>query len=149
MALRRLPARGPGGAVAAGTKGEVVALGHGHLAIAWAGGQSLAVSDIGPTEAAGLGYGYATTVPYLRATGPGTGLMVLGNPRQLGPRLAQCKAAWLALPGTGLPSFGPGGPEGRLAAGLRHLSALDRVAALEARPPALEVTGRRRGPVLG
>jgi hypothetical protein len=117
LALRRLgPAR-------SATQGTVVALGTHGLTVEWRSGSGTWRSEVGREQAASLGYGYATTVPYLRPVEAGAGsLLVLGDPNELASRSARVKQAWVALAGPGIPATGRGGAEARRRAGLIELS---------------------------
>ncbi|MGC8625968.1 MAG: MobF family relaxase [Acidimicrobiales bacterium] len=106
MALRRF------GTVRAATWGSVVALGRASVTVEWSSVRGPARSEVGPEQAASLGYGYATTVPYLKAwAGRGTApslkasqeqgrqakLLVLGDPLGLGSVHRHVAAAWVAV----------------------------------------------------
>ncbi len=91
LALRRI------GQVPGATRGTVVAVGTSSSAIEvqWRGRTGPPTSTVGPVHASCLGYGYATTVPYLRSCEPARDrLLVLGDP--------------LALAGGTRPSWPPG-----------------------------------------
>jgi conjugative relaxase-like TrwC/TraI family protein len=89
---------------------------------------------LGPRNAADLGYGYATTMPYLRALrrpapeppsevamGPAA-LFVLGDPLQLGGLAVFARSAWVTLSAPGVPAFGPAGAEARRRWGIAELA---------------------------
>ena len=117
LALRRIgPAR-------SATHGTVVALETRGLRIEWRGASGTWRSEVGREHAGSLGYGYATTVPYLRSCdAERESLVVLGDPRELASRSAQVKRAWVALSGPGMPAAGPGGTAARRRAGLIELA---------------------------
>ena len=113
LALRRI---GPTRSAAHGT---VVALGTCGLTVEWRDALRQCRSEVGPEHAGSLGYGYATTMPYLRSYDPELqGLFVLGDPTELARRSAQVKGAWVTLAGPGMPAVGPGGAAARRRAGL-------------------------------
>src|SRR5579875_1635312 len=105
LALRRI------GPVKSATWGTVVALGPSKLTVEWAGPGRVGRSEVGAADAHSLGYGYATTVPYLRgwaggrgaALGPGAGggLVVLGDPLELGRLSREVHSAWVTLSARG------------------------------------------------
>jgi conjugative relaxase-like TrwC/TraI family protein len=116
LALRRI------GEVRSATPGTVVAAGRAALTIEWAGATGAVRSRVGPGDAENLGYGYATTVPYLRGVTPGgsvvlpggaraagprpgrdgqTVLLVLGDHLELGARSAAASGAWVTVGGPG------------------------------------------------
>jgi hypothetical protein len=117
LALRRIgPAR-------SATHGTVVALETRGLTVEWRGTSGTWRSEVGREHAAALGYGYATTVPYLRCCdAERDSLMVLGDPRELASRSAQVKRAWVALSGPGMPATGASGTSARRRAGLIELA---------------------------
>jgi hypothetical protein len=117
LALRRIgPAR-------SATHGTVVALETRGMTVEWRGASGTWRSQVGPEHAGSLGYGYATTVPYLRSCDPEhQSLVVLGDPTELASRSARVKGAWVALAGPGMPSAGLAGAAGRRRAGLVELS---------------------------
>ena len=126
LALRRL------GTVRSATGGTVVAVGARSLTVEWRGPSGLSRSVLGQEHAKSLGYGYATTVPYLRSwpTGPGSGagtggvgtLFVLGDPLQLGSRASLAGPSWVTLAGPGMPAPGPAGAMARYRAGIAQLA---------------------------
>lgn len=116
MALRRL------GQVPTATRGVVMGTEEDGVLVRWRRGGDSWTASVGQGQAGSLGYGYATTVPYLRNLGDDVALLALGPPAHLGPRQGQCREAWVTLAGSGLPSFGPGGREARLRAGWEELS---------------------------
>ncbi len=141
VALRRI-----GGATSA-TSGSVVALEAGRLTVEWQAATGPWRGDVGPEHARSLGYGYATTVPYLRSFGRGTQpLMVLGDPLELAARSARAAAAWVTVPGAGVPAFGPGGVAARRRAALAELATSwpDNEMLELAGPRPLSLTSRRR-----
>ena len=105
------------------TFGSVVSLGARSLTVEWHGRAGTWRGDVGPEHARSLGYGYATTVPYLRSLDPGAQrLIVLGDPLELAGRSAQAGAAWVTVPGPGFPAFGPSGLFARRRAALTELA---------------------------
>jgi hypothetical protein len=125
LALRRI------GDVAAATRGTVVSLLPSALEVAWRDRATAPArtSLVGADQAAALGYGYATTVPYLRACRSGRdSLVVLGDPLALGDQLALAGrgtpvlGAWVTLAGPGLPAAGPRATEQRRLAALAQLA---------------------------
>jgi conjugative relaxase-like TrwC/TraI family protein len=150
LALRRI------GTVPGATRGTVVAIDERSLTVGWRSASGgCPSSTLGPEHARSLGYGYATTVPYLRSFPPGPGpgqgtgggapLVVLGDPLQLGARSALAQAAWVTVAGPGAPALGPGGATARRRAAMAELATgwpdnemLDRAGP---RPPA---SGARR-----
>ena len=117
VALRRID-RAP-----SATFGSVVSLGARSLTVEWHGRAGTWRGDVGPEHARSLGYGYATTVPYLRSLDPGAQrLIVLGDPLELGGRSTQAGAAWVTVPGPGFPAFGPSGLFARRRAALTELA---------------------------
>jgi hypothetical protein len=115
LALRRL------GPVPGATRGTVVALGPQSLTVEWQGLRGPGTSSVGPDHARSLGYGYATTVAYLRSAGDAP-LLVLGDPLQLGGRSTSA-TGWVTLSGPGVPAPpGPGGTQARRRAGLAELA---------------------------
>ncbi len=117
LALRRIgPAR-------SASHGTVVALETRGLTVEWQAASGAWRSQVGPEHAASLGYGYATTIPYLRSCDPEhQSLLVLGDPTELASRAARVKGAWVTLAGPGMPSAGPSGAAARRRAGLVELS---------------------------
>ena len=117
MALRRI------GRATSATVGSVVGLEDGSLTVEWRGPSGPWRAEVGPEHARSLGYGYATTVPYLRSSDQaGQRLVVLGDPLELAGRAVRADAAWVTVPGPGLPAFGPNGWTARRQAGLRELA---------------------------
>ena len=109
LALRRL------GSIRSATGGTVVAVEPRSLTVEWRGPSAPSRTVLGREHAKSLGYGYATTVPYLRSwppgpAGAGTGsvdagrLFVLGDPLQLGSRASLAGPAWVTLAGPGMPT---------------------------------------------
>ena len=149
------------------TRGTVVAVGPAALTIEWAGANGRLRSRVGAEHAEDLGYGYATTVPYLRGvtlggsavlpvgprvTGPcmekagQTALLVLGDHLELGARSAATAGAWVTVGGPG--------PLGAVSMAARRRAAITELATswpdeemLRARRPAPVAT--RRGQALG
>lgn len=115
MALRRLGQAPPA------TRGVVVGTAGGTVSVNWHRGSEQWTASVGPSEAASMGHGYATTLPYLRGADVGVKLFLLGAPGHLGLRQGQCQEAWLTLAGSGQPSFGPVGREARRTMGLAEL----------------------------
>jgi predicted transcriptional regulator len=148
LALRRI------GPVAAASRGTVTGLGKGGGAVevewrAPAGPPTSLprTSLVGPEHAPSLGYGYATTVPYLRSCGPGRdALLVLGDPLALTGRAAPVTAAWVTLAGPGIPAAGAAGLEARRRAGTAQLATGWPDAAMleRAGPRPLNAVARRR-----
>jgi hypothetical protein len=117
MALRRI------GRATSATVGSVVGLEGRSLTVEWQGPSGPWRGEVGPEHARSLGYGYATTVPYLRSSDQtGQRLVVLGDPLELAGRAVRADAAWVTVPGPGLPAFGPNGWTARRHAGLRELA---------------------------
>ncbi|MGD0808786.1 MAG: MobF family relaxase [Acidimicrobiales bacterium] len=141
IALRRI------GDARSASRGTVVALEARGLTVEWHGGAGSWRSQVGHEHAGSLGYGYATTVPYLRAGDAGQqSLMVLGDPAELAGRSARVKGAWVALAGPGMPAVGPGGAAARRRAGLVELSTCwpDEAMLERAGPRPLAPAKRRR-----
>jgi hypothetical protein len=102
---------------------------------------------VGPEHASSLGYGYATTVPYLRSCQPGRdSLLVLGDPLALAGRGAPVAAAWVTLAGPGLPAPGAAGLALRRRAGMAQLATgwPDEEMLARAGPRPLNAIARRR-----
>lgn len=120
LALRRL------GKVPSATRGTVVAAEPQSVTVDWRGPGPALRSHVGAEQAKSLGYGYATTVPYLRPglerAGPGADLFVLGDPLDLGARATLVRSAWVTLAGPPAPALGPGGDDMRRRAGLAELA---------------------------
>jgi hypothetical protein len=143
LALRRI------GPVPGATRGTVVAVGvgSGAVEVVWRGRDGPGTSLVGAEHASSLGYGYATTVPYLRSCQPGRdGLLVLGDPLALAGRAPPVAAAWVTLAGPGMPAAGAAGLARRRRAGIAQLATgwpdeemLDR-----AGPRPLNAVARRR-----
>jgi conjugative relaxase-like TrwC/TraI family protein len=168
LALRRI------GPIAAATRGTVWGLGEGGgtVEVEWRGpaepGTSIPATSpprtslprtslprtslprtslVGPEHAPSLGYGYATTVPYLRGCKPGrAALLVLGDPLARAGRAAPVTAAWVTLAGPGIPAAGAAGLEARRRAGTAQLAAGWPDAAMleRAGPRPLNAVARRR-----
>jgi hypothetical protein len=141
VALRRI------GAATSATSGSVVALGAGSVTVEWQGPTGPWRGEVGREHARTLGYGYATTVPYLRSFDQGTQrFVVLGDPLELATRSARAVSAWVTVPGAGVPAFGAGGLAARRRAALAELATNwpdDEMLEL-AGPRPLGLTGRRR-----
>lgn len=117
LALRRI---GPARSAAQGT---VVALGACSVTVEWRGAPAIARTEVGPEHAGSLGYGYATTVPYLRSyDAERQSLFLLGDPTELGRRSGQVKGAWVTVAGPGMPAVGLSGAAARRRAGLVELA---------------------------
>ncbi len=119
LALRRI------GQVPGATRGTVVAVGAGPglIQVEWRGRTGPATSGVGAEDASSLGYGYATTVPYLRSCDPGRdSLLVLGDPLALAGRGVPVVAAWVTLAGPGMPAAGDTGLQLRRRAGIAQLA---------------------------
>ena len=117
LVLRRI------GPIAGATRGTVVALGAGTIEVQWRGRAGPGTSSVGPAHAPCLGYGYATTVPYLRSCEPERDrLLVLGDPLALSGRAAPVDAAWVTLAGPGMPATGAAGMAQRRRAGISQLA---------------------------
>lgn len=141
LALRRTgPAR-------SATQGTVVALGPRSLTVEWRGPSGPCRSVLGQEDASSLGYGYATTVPYLRSgDAEHQSLLVLGDPHELGGRSNRVEGAWVTLAGPGMPVHGPAGVTARRRAGLAELATCwpDEAMLERAGPRPLAPTQRRR-----
>jgi len=141
LALRRIgPAR-------SATHGTVVALQTRGLTVEWRGASGTWRSDVGHEHAGSLGYGYATTVPYLRSgDSDRQSLVVLGDPTELASRSARVKGAWVTLAGPGMPGVGPVGKAARRRAGLVELATCwpDEAMLERAGPRPLAPAQRRR-----
>jgi conjugative relaxase-like TrwC/TraI family protein len=111
IALRKI------GPVRAGTSGTVVAASERALDVRWHGGPT---STIAPGQGACLGYGYATTVPYLRRRAPGELVLLLGDPFQLPGR--DVWASWVTVSGPRMPAVGPAGEKARWRAGVAEIA---------------------------
>jgi hypothetical protein len=117
LVLRRI------GPVPGATRGTVVALGAGTIEVEWRGRAGPRTTSVGPAHAPCLGYGYATTVPYLRSCEPERDrLLVLGDPLALSGRAAPVDAAWVTLAGPGVPAAGAAGLAQRRRAGIAQLA---------------------------
>jgi conjugative relaxase-like TrwC/TraI family protein len=117
LALRRV------GRAQSATSGTVVSVAERSMMVEWRDTSGGWRSEVGPEHAAYVGYGYATTVPYLRASDrTGEALLVLGDPLELGPRSPRAQAAWVTVPGPGLPIFGRGAMAGRYRAAVAELA---------------------------
>jgi hypothetical protein len=143
LALRRI------GPIPAATRGTVVALGGGARAVdvEWRAPAGPRTSPVGAEHASCLGYGYATTVPYLRSCEPGRdNLLVLGDPLALAVRAAPVAAAWVTLAGPGLPAAGAAGMTLRQRAGTAQLATgwPDEEMLARAGPRPLNAIARRR-----
>jgi len=141
LALRRI------GQARSATHGTVVALETRGLTVEWQGASGAWRSQVGPEHAGSLGYGYATTIPYLRSCDPEhQSLLVLGDPTELASRAARVKGAWVTLAGPGMPSAGPSGAAARRRAGLIELSTCwpDEAMLERAGPRPLAVAKRRQ-----
>jgi hypothetical protein len=141
LALRRI------GAARSATQGTVVALETRGLTVEWRGAPGTWRSDVGHEHAGSLGYGYATTVPYLRAgDAERQSLVVLGDPSELASRSTRVKGAWVTLASPGMPAVGPGGAAARRRAGLVELSTCwpDEAMLERAGPRPLAPAKRRR-----
>ena len=98
LALRRL------GNVRSATTGTVVALRPRSVSVEWHVSAGAWRSEVGTDHAPSLGYGYATTVPYLRSCEEaGRDLLVLGDPLELAARSVRARSAWVAVPGPACP----------------------------------------------
>ena len=117
LALRRI------GPIPSATRGTVAAVGAGAVEVEWRGQAGSRTSAVGADHASSLGYGYATTVPYLRSCDPGRdGLLVLGDPLALAGRTALVVAGWVTVAGPGLPAAGATGLQLRRRAGIAQLA---------------------------
>jgi hypothetical protein len=155
LALRRI---GPVPAATRGTVKGVSGTGGGHeggagsgagnaVEVEWREPAGPRTSLVGPEHAPSLGYGYATTVPYLRSCTPGRdSLLVLGDPLALAGRAEPVTAAWVTLAGPGIPAAGAAGLEVRRRAGTAQLATGWPDAALleRAGPRPLGPVARRR-----
>jgi len=141
LALRRI------GSVRSATQGTVASLHDRSLMVEWQSSPSRSCSEVGPDHAGSLGYGYATTVPYLRSCDAGgRDFTVLGDPLELSARSSGARAAWVTVPGAGLPAFGPAGLAARRRAGVAELATSwpDEEMLERAGPRPLALVGRRR-----
>ncbi|HTT91219.1 MAG TPA: MobF family relaxase, partial [Acidimicrobiales bacterium] len=141
VALRRI------GGVKSATFGSVVSLGERSLMVDWEGPESRWRGEVGPEHSGALGYGYATTVPYLRSSDEGRqGLLVLGDPLELAARSERALGAWVTVAGPGWPAFGPSGTAARRRAAVSELATNwpDREMLELAGPRPLGLAGRRR-----
>jgi conjugative relaxase-like TrwC/TraI family protein len=143
MALRRI------GAIRSATRGTVVAVEPRSLTVAWQAPSGPITSIVGEDQAASLGYGYATTVPYLRSCDMGDNpgpLLVLGDPLALGGRSSLVRRAWVTVPGPGIPALGPDGYRARQRAGIGELATgwPDEEILARAGPRPLSGAARRR-----
>ncbi len=142
VALRRI------GRATSSTLGSVVSLGVRSLTVEWQGPGGAWPGELGPEHGRSLGYGYATTVPYLRSSDR-TGeerFVVLGDPLELAARSERALGAWVTVPGPGWPAFGTSGHAARHRAALSELATSwpDREMLELAGPRPLGVAGRRR-----
>jgi conjugative relaxase-like TrwC/TraI family protein len=141
VALRRI------GHATSATFGSVVALGDRSITVEWQGPGGLWQSEVGAEQARSLGYGYATTVPYLRACNdPRQRFVVLGDPLELAARADRAVGAWVTVPGPGWPAFGASGAAARHRAAVRELATSwpDKEMLELAGPRPLGLAGRRR-----
>jgi len=115
LALRRI------GKVLSATPGTVVEVGDRSVRAQWGAASGALLTEVGPEQAKSLGYGYATTLPYLRGFGL-SDLLVLGDPTYLGQREARVASAWLAVAGPGALAHGLAGAHARRQAGLVELA---------------------------
>jgi hypothetical protein len=141
VALRRI------GHTASATFGSVVAIGTRSLTVEWQGPDGRWRGEVGTGEARALGYGYATTVPYLRASDKAAvPLLVLGDPLELAARSAKAASAWVTVAGPGRPGFGLGGVAARRRAAISELAVSwpDEEMLALAGPRPLGLVGRRR-----
>jgi len=140
IALRRI------GEVPGATRGTVVAVEARSLIVEWRGTPSASQSTLGQEHARSLGYGYATTLPYLRHRSSEKDLMVLGDPLELGRHSSAVKEAWVTVAGPGMPALGPGGAAARHRAGLGELATNwpDEAMLRRAGPRPLAAADRRR-----
>jgi conjugative relaxase-like TrwC/TraI family protein len=91
------------GPVRAATLGTVSSTNNGVVMVKWHGWPSSLV--VHADCARHLGYGYATTVPYLRNCSPATSLLVLGDPYSA-PGLRP-SSTWVTVAGPGMPGPHP------------------------------------------
>lgn len=153
MALRRL------GTVRAATWGTVVVLKRASVTVEWHGVRGPARSEVGPEQAASLGYGYATTVPYLRGwaargtaaslkssqeQGRRGNLLVLGDPLGLGSRHQDVAAAWVAVASPSALSLSRAGARQWAGAGELAISWPDEEMLQRAGPRPLSRASRQR-----
>lgn len=141
LALRRM------GPIPGSTRGTVVRLGAGRVDVEWRGRAGLITTEVGPEHGSCLGYGYATTVPYLRSCQPERdSLVVLGDPLAVAGRGAPVAAAWVTLAGPGMPAVGGAGMAQRRRAGIAQLATgwPDEEILERAGPRPLDAIARRR-----
>ena len=141
LALRRI------GRATGATSGSVVALGHRSVTVEWQGPGGPSRAEVGRGNARALGYGYATTVPYLRSSArAGVPLLVLGDPLELAARSTDARCAWVTVAGPGRPGFGLSGVAARHRAALGELAVSwpDEEMLDLAGPRPISLTGRRR-----
>jgi hypothetical protein len=117
LALRRI------GPVRGSAQGTVVVIEARSLTVEWRGATGPRRSVIGHDQGGSLGYGYATTAPYLRSSdAERQSLLVLGDPHELAGRSARVQGAWVTLAGPGMPVRGPSATASRHRAGLVELA---------------------------
>ncbi|HXW80207.1 MAG TPA: hypothetical protein VEJ84_11955, partial [Acidimicrobiales bacterium] len=117
LALRRI------GPVRSATTGTVTAVGPRSLNVEWHLEDGTRRGEVGADEALSLGYGYATTVPYLRSCDErDQQLLVLGDPLELASRHDRARAAWVPVPGPGLPLSGAAAVPARHRAAVAELA---------------------------
>ncbi len=92
------------------------------ITVRWHLPERSTTGQVGAAEATSVGFGYAVTLPYLRALPAGRALVCLGAPDQLGPRAADVGFAVVTVAGPGRPALGPDDPA-RARAAARSLAA--------------------------
>jgi len=144
MALRRI------GQVRAASAGTVVGTGERSLTVLWdlpaAGAGAGLRSTVGRESASSIGYGYATTPPYLSKRSPGERLFVLGDPTPLSQSRLAALSAWVTVPGPGMPVPFPDKSGSRLRAAAAELATgwPDETMLQRAGPRPLAGASRRR-----
>ena len=141
LALRRI------GPVRSATTGTVAALGRVSVSVEWQIEAGTWRSEVGSDQALSLGYGYATTVPYLRSCEDGgQEFLVLGDPLELASRSDRGRAVWVPVPGPGLPLSGPAAVSARHRTAVAELATSwpDRDMLERAGPRPLDEIERRR-----
>jgi conjugative relaxase-like TrwC/TraI family protein len=102
IALRRI------GEVPAATIGTISATAEGSVNVRWGSYGTGIRSTVGREHASDIGYGYATTPPYLRRSGSGMRLLVLGDPTYLAQLGGAVTQAWVTVGGPNVPVLQPG-----------------------------------------
>ena len=95
----------------------------GRAEVEWQGRAGPFTTSVGREHGSCLGYGYATTLPYLRSCQPERdSLLVLGDPLAVAGRGAPVAAAWVTLAGPGMPAAGAAGMAQRRRAAIAQLA---------------------------